>query len=254
MQDGFDSPPAAPSDFPPDPVIHYHILAWLTLLVIAVVAACVFTLVYKSAEKSVRGRLGDGIDARVKAVRVALEAAAQAKSSDQFELARAAQAALEEHFGRTRALGLELGKAAEGLNKALEGLREEDVKPRAEHAGAAMAHGGTIINIAVGSAQTSALPGSNAHEGSVSLPEKLPDAALNAEAHSELLWRAVQKLFAYWSNMHVVATAFRAAQQQLLHSAAWIMPLEDGIAPDHASGFGFRRRADRASRDRDAKV
>ena len=141
MQDGFDAPSAALSDFPSDPVVHHHVLAWLSVAALLVVATATLTLVYKSAERMARNRLGDGVDARVKAVRKTLEAAARARAGDQVELAQAARAALREHFGGVLELSAHLGKATDGLNKALEGMREEDAKPSSGGA----VHGGAPI-------------------------------------------------------------------------------------------------------------
>jgi hypothetical protein len=249
MQDGFDAPPA-PNDFPPDTVIHHHVLGWLILLVFAVAAACAFTLLFKNAERQVRTRLGGHIDARVQKVRDALETAARARSADQFDAARNARAAIAAQFGRTLALGAELGKTVEGLNKALEGLREEDPKPKPHrHPGESVAAGGTVINISVGGHATPDAPKPDhagpEHAGPEHAGHEKPDAPgpLTADEHSDLLWRAVQKLFAYWNNLHVIASAFTAAQQQLLHSAPWRTPQPD-LPPAEASPRGFWRRPD----------
>lgn len=215
MQDGFDAPSAALSDFPSDPVVHHHVLAWLSVAALLVVATATLTLVYKSAERMARNRLGDGVDARVKAVRKTLEAAARARAGDQVERAQAARAALREHFGGVLELSAHLGKATDGLNKALEGMREEDAKPSSGGA----VHGGTVINIAVANGAAAPMPGP-AEPAPESHAESPP------ESQTDALWRAVQKLFAYWSHMNVVAAAFRAAQTQLLQSPVWTAPHE----------------------------
>lgn len=215
MQDGFDAPSAALSDFPSDPVVHHHVLAWLSVAALLVVATATLTLVYKSAERMARNRLGDGVDARVKAVRKTLEAAARARAGDQVERAQAARAALREHFGGVLELSAHLGKATDGLNKALEGMREEDAKPSS----GGVVHGGTVINIAVANGAAAPMPGP-AEPAPESHAESPP------ESQTDALWRAVQKLFAYWSHMNVVAAAFRAAQTQLLQSPVWTAPHE----------------------------
>jgi hypothetical protein len=176
-----------------------------------------------------RSRLGDGVDARVKLVRKSLEAAARARAEDQDDLAQAACAALNDQFGRTLALSDGLSKAVDALNKALEGVREEEVKPHPA-AGGGVVHGGTVINIAVANGAAAPVP--------IAAPEA-PNAAAPAEAapakpddRRDALWRAVQKLFAYWSHMSVVSAAFRAAQTQLLQSPAWTAPHEITPSPE----------------------
>ena len=231
MQDGFDAPSAALSDFPSDPVVHHHVLAWLSVAALLVVATATLTLVYKSAERMARNRLGDGVDARVKAVRKTLEAAARARAGDQVERAQAARAALREHFGGVLELSAHLGKATDGLNKALEGMREEDAKPSS----GGVVHGGTVINIAVANGAAAPMPGP-AEPAPESHAESPP------ESQTDALWRAVQKLFAYWSHMNVVAAAFRAAQTQLLQSPAWTAPPETP-PPEAPPRFRFRRAA-----------
>ncbi len=54
---------------------------------------------------------------------------------------------------------------------------------------------------------------------------------MSADEKSEAIWKAVQKLFNYWKNMSAVATAFRAAQAQLMASPAWEDPREEGAGP-----------------------
>ncbi|HWU50956.1 MAG TPA: hypothetical protein VN042_13820 [Asticcacaulis sp.] len=234
MRYGFDAPPAAPSDFPSDPVVHHHLLAWLLLVLFAVVATASLTLVFKSAEKMMRSRLGDGVDARVKLVRKSLEAAARARADDQLDLAQAARTALNDNFGRTLALSDGLSKAVDALNKALEGVREEEVKPQAA-AGGGVVHGDTVINIAVANGAVAPVPmaASEPH----SAPALAEPAPVKPEDRRDALWRAVQKLFAYWSNMNVVGAAFRAAQTQLLQSPAWIAPHEIAPPPEAPPRF-----------------
>lgn len=237
MQDGFDAPSAALSDFPSDPVVHHHVLAWLSVAALLVVATATLTLVYKSAERMARNRLGDGVDARVKAVRKTLEAAARARAGDQVERAQAARAALREHFGGVLELSAHLGKATDGLNKALEGMREEDAKPSS----GGVVHGGTVINIAVANGSAAPMPALGPGPASAE-PAPESHAESPPESQTDALWRAVQKLFAYWSHMNVVAAAFRAAQTQLLQSPVWTAPHETP-PPEAPPRFRFRRAA-----------
>jgi hypothetical protein len=234
MRYSFDAPSNAPSDFPSDPVVHHHLLAWLLLVLLAVVATASLTLVFKSAEKMMRSRLGDGVDARVKLVRKSLEAAARARADDQIDLAQAAREALNDNFGRTLALSDGLSKAVDALSKALDGMREEEVKPQAAPGGGVV-HGGTVINIAVANGAVAPVPMAPAESQGASPPAE--PAPATPEDRRDALWRAVQKLFAYWSHMNVVSAAFRAAQTQLLQSPTWIAPHEMAPPPEAPPRF-----------------
>ncbi|MDI7774026.1 hypothetical protein [Asticcacaulis sp. EMRT-3] len=230
MQDNFDVPAAA-NDFPVDPVINHHFLAWLVLIAIVVIATATLTLIYKWAEWQVRKGLGEGIDARAALIGKALACAAEARQEQQVALAKEARGVIGEQFGRTLALSGDLNKVVDKLNKALEGTREEEAVPGPGLPHGAVISGGTVINIAVANGAVSPAPAAQVSPlvSPVAVAPVTPaegDERMSADEQSEALWRAIQKLFSFWRNLSVVSAAFRAAQQQLLYSPAWEAPEE----------------------------
>lgn len=224
MDDKFDSPPVA--DFPTDIGGHHDFLFWTAVTVCLIVLASVLTIVFKNAQRDASGGVGGAIDRRIDAVKKLLSAAAKAGPDDQVEKAEKARAAIGENFQHTLKLSAELNKVVGKLNTAIDGTREEVFKPKGAMP-AAM--GGTVINIAVNASEVQPMAPAPAPAASVeAAPEKVP---MSADEKSEAIWKAVQKLFNYWKNMSAVATAFRAAQTQLMTSPAWEDPREEGAGP-----------------------
>jgi hypothetical protein len=225
MDDKFDSAPVA--DFPTEAGGHHDVLFWTAVTVCLIVLASILTIVFKNAQRDASGGVGSAIDRRVDAVKKLLSAAAKAGPDDQVEKAEKARAAIAENFQHTLRLSAELNKVAGKLNTAIEGTKEEVFKPKGA---VPAAMGGPVINIAVNASEVqpvAAAPAPAATPGDA-VPEKV---AMSADEKSEAIWKAVQKLFNYWKNMSAVATAFRAAQAQLMASPAWEDPREEGAGP-----------------------
>ncbi len=232
MDDRFDAQPVA--DFPTEAVGNHDFLFWTAVTVCLIVLASILTVVFKNAQRDASGGGGNAIDKRIDAVKKLLSAAARAAPGEQIEKAEAARAAITENFQHTLKLSAELNKVVGKLNTAIDGTKEEVFKPGN---GGAAALGGTVINIAVNNhsdGQPQAIAGGAAATSvpSVSTVEKVP---MSADEKSEAVWKAVQKLFNYWKNMSAVATAFRAAQAQLMASPRWEDPREEGPVPAKAS-------------------
>ena len=227
MDDKYDAPPVA--DFPTDVGGHHDFLFWTAVTVCLIVLASILTIVFKNAQRDASGGGGGAIDRRVDAVKKLLSTAAKAGPDDQVEKAEKARAAISENFQHTLKLSAELNKVVGKLNTAIEGTKEEVYKPKGT---APAAMGGTVINIAVNASEVqpmaAAMPAPYAAAPADAAPEKVP---MSADEKSEAIWKAVQKLFNYWKNMSAVATAFRAAQAQLMASPAWEDPREEGMGP-----------------------
>lgn len=228
MDDRFDTAPVA--DFPTEVGGHHDFLFWTAVTVCLIVLASILTVVFKNAQRDASGGGGSAIDKRIDSVKKLLSSAARAGPDEQLEKATAARAAIADNFQHTLKLSAELNKVVGKLNTAVEGTKEEVFKPGN---GAAAAFGGTVINIAVNNhsdGQPQAVAGGAAATPvpSAAAVEKVP---MSADEKSEAVWKAVQKLFNYWKNMSAVATAFRAAQAQLMASPAWEDPREDAGAP-----------------------
>jgi len=221
MDDRFDAQPVA--DFPTEASANHDFLFWCAVTVCLIVLASILTLVFKNAHRDAAGGVGSAIDRRIDAVKKLLSAAARAAPSEQIEKAVAARTAIADNFQHTLKLSAELNKVVGKLNTAIEGTREEVFKPKA---GAPAAEAGTVsINVAVaGIVQV----GAGAAAPAVPVEAAPEKVAMSADEKSESVWKAVQKLFNYWKNMSAVATAFRAAQTQLMASPRWEDPREEG--------------------------
>ncbi|MBW8881004.1 MAG: hypothetical protein JF615_06120 [Asticcacaulis sp.] len=220
MNDRYDAQPVA--DFPTEAAANHDFLFWTAVTVCLIVLASILTIVFKNAQRDASGGVGTAIDRRVDAVKKLLSSAARAGPDEQFEKATAARAAIADNFQHTLKLSAELNKVVGKLNTAIDGTKEEVYKPKGAMPAAA---GGTVINIAVNASEVqpmaSAAPAAPAD---IVVAEKVP---MTADEKSEAVWKAVQKLFNYWKNMSAVATAFRAAQAQLMTSPAWEDPREE---------------------------
>lgn len=224
MDDRFDAPPVA--DFPSEVSGHHDFLFWTAVTICLIVLASILTIVFKNAQRDASGGVGSAIDKRVDAVKKLLSVAAKAGPDDQVEKAEKARAAIAENFQQTLKLSAELNKVVGKLNTAIEGTKEEVYKPKGA---TPAAMGGTVINIAVNASEVQPVAAAPVPAApTLAASEKVP---MSADEKSEAIWKAVQKLFNYWKNMSAVATAFRAAQAQLMASPAWEDPREEGPGP-----------------------
>lgn len=227
-----------PSDFPSDPVYHFHVLAWgLGLLLLVVFAAAVIMAFRQAFTKYSRLERDEAIKERVARVDKALRLATAGSRDDQMQKAEHALAVIDANFASTLTLSKKLNDAMSPLYKALDGVKEEDAKPGGMMNGGNVMAGGTVINIAVNNgqpvlpgaadpaaAQASTMPGPYA--SSAPAPGDAPPAKekMSPFEQSEAIWKAIHKLFNYWKNRTAVTTAFTAAQQQLLNSPFWEPP------------------------------
>lgn len=230
MHDNIDAPAAAPSDFPTDPVIHSDLLAWSLLTVCLVILACVLTIVFKEGEKHMARNLGDTIDKKVRYVLKFIWRGAQARQDDQIRQTEETVTHIRKSFGATLSLSEDLSKIVGKLNTALEGMREEEVKPKPATHGNAMS-GGTVINIAVNQGGVVAgepvAAGATPHTESAGEVKPELDKTLTPDEQSEAIWKSIQRLFSYWKNLNVVTAALRSAQQQLMFSPPFEWPREE---------------------------
>ena len=231
-----------PSDFPSDPVYHFHLLAWgLGALLLVLFAAAIIMMFRRAYVTYSRSQREDAIKERVARVDKALRTASQGSRDDQIQKAEAAVAAVDANFAQTLVLSKALNDAMGPLLKALEGVREEDVKPGGMMNGGNVMAGGTVINIAVNNGQpvtpeaaAAAVPGPYA---SAPAPAVAADGkaavkeAMSPGERAEAVWKAIHKLYAYWKNKTAVTTAFTAAQQQLLNSPYWEPPQTPDLPP-----------------------
>lgn len=245
IQDSFDTVPP-PSDFGPEPSHHHAFFETGILIVLVVVAIWILSRVYNDANFRAARRPKDAVTQRVDRVAKAMSDAARANQSNQVMLAVDAKTAIDKQFAACLRLSEELNKHIGPLNKALEGMKEEDAPIRPIH-GPSTVSGGTVINIAVGgSGNVESSGGSAAVLGSTPVP--LPGGAphptpepMTPEEKSAALWTAVQRIFNAWKNRTAIVAAFHAAQAQLTASPLWQPPPEE-MHPGHGHHPNAHRR------------
>ncbi len=238
IQDYDTAPP--PSDFAPDIVPHHYFFEDGILIVVVIAAVWILWAIYGSENFRAARRPRDAVQRRVDRAVKAMADAARANQASQEKLALEAKSAINEQFKASLELSQALNKAIGPLNKALEGLREDEAPIKAI-TGPSLVTGGTVINIAVGGGTgtgpetvtagpaTAVLPGEIKVEGA--LPEMM-----SAEERRLAVWTAVQRLFNAWKNKSAIVAAFHAAQTQLMSSAPWEPPLDELIGRDPRRG------------------
>ena len=221
-----------PSDFPSDPVYHFHFLAWgLGLLLLALFAAAIIMAFRQAFVKYSRLEREDAIKERVARVDKALRIASAGSRDDQMAKAENALAVIDANFSKSLDLSKALNKAMTPLYKALDGVEEQDAKPGGPLSGGNVMAGGTVINIAVNNGQpvtpeaAAGMPGPYASSVPAPADKDAVKETMSPFERSEALWKAIHKLYGYWRNKTAVTTAFTAAQQQLLNSPFWEPPL-----------------------------
>ncbi len=234
IQDSYDAVPP-PSDFGPEPIHHHFFFDTGILIVLVIVAIWILSAFYNSANYRAARQPRDAVQKRVDRVAKVMAEAARANQSNQVKLAEEAKAAIDSQFPAALRLSQELNKVVGPLNKALEGVREDDapIKPLT---GPSTVLGGTVINIAVGggtgvgpetvTAGAVAAPAEVGGEGAPGGPEMM-----SADERSAAVWTAVQRLFNAWKNKSAIVAAFHAAQAQLIASPVWEPPY-DRLAPN----------------------
>ncbi len=246
IQDSFDTVPP-PSDFGPEPSHHHAFFETGILIVLVVVAIWILSRVYNDANFRAARRPKDAVTQRVDRVAKAMADAARANQNNQIMLAVDAKSAIDKQFAACLKLSEELNKAIGPLNKALEGLKEEDAPIKPLH-GASTINGGTVINIAVGgngNGVESVGAGPALGSTPVPLPGETPPPAgaetMTPEEKSAALWTAVQRIFNAWKNRTAIVAAFHAAQAQLTASPLWQPPIEE-MHPGHGHRHDAHRR------------
>ena len=234
IQDYDAVPP--PSDFAPDPVQHHFFFETGILIVLVVVAIWILSAIYGSENFRAARRPRDAVQRRVDRVVKAMAEAARANQASQLKLAQEAKAAIDSQFSASLKLSQELNKVIGPLNKALEGVREDEatIKPIT---GPSVVTGGTVINIAVGGGAgagpetVTAGPVTAVAPGEIKV-EAAPPEMMSDEERRLAIWTAVQRLFNAWKNKSAIVAAFHAAQSQLMSSAPWEPPLDELAAND----------------------
>jgi len=230
IQDSFD-PVRPPTDFGPDPVHHYFFFETGILIVLVIAAIWILSAIYGSANFKAARQPRDAVQKRVDRVVRVMADAARANQSSQLKLAEEAKAAIDSQFAASLRLSQELNKVVGPLNKALEGVREDDA-PIKPISGPSTVLGGTVINIAVGGG--AGVGPENVTAGTaVAAPAevKVEGAAegagmMSPDERSAAIWTAVQRLFNAWKNKTAIVAAVHAAQAQLVSSPAWEPPYD----------------------------
>ncbi len=229
IQDSYDTVPP-PSDFGPDPVPHHFFFDTGILIVLVIAAIWILSAIYGNENFRAARRPRDAVQRRVDRVVKAMADAARANQTHQVKLAEEASAAIDSQFSASLKLSQELNKVIGPLNKALEGLREDDAPIKPLTGPSTIMGGATVINIAVGGGGTGAEAVAAGPVAALPVSEiKLEGAPAGAEMMSEdersaAVWMAVQRLFNAWKNRSAVAAAFHAAQAQLMLSPTWEPP------------------------------
>lgn len=220
-----------PSDFPSDPVYHFHFLTWgLGLLLLALCGAAIIMMFRRAYVDYSRGTRDKAIEERVALVDKALRKASAGDRTEQLQKAQVALAVIDANFAKSLALGKELNKAMGPLYKALDGVTEEDPKANGMMNGGNVMAGGTVINIAVNNGQPCTpdsaplMPGPYASAVPVAPDAPAVKEKMSPGEQAEAVWKAIHKLYSYWRNRTAVTAAFSAAQQQLLSSPFWEAP------------------------------
>lgn len=233
----YDSVPP-PSDFAPDPVQHHFFFETGILIVLVVVAIWILSAIYGNENFRAARRPRDAVQRRVDRVVKTMADAARANQASQVKLAEEAKAAIDSQFAASLKLSQELNKVVGPLNKALEGLREEEAPIKPITGPSTVTGGATVINIAVGGGSgsgpetvtagplTTFVPG----EGQADIPAG-PEMMSEDERRSAV-WMAVQRLFNAWKNKAAIVAAFHAAQAQLMLSPSWEPPVDEVAAAD----------------------
>jgi hypothetical protein len=236
IQDSFDTV-RPPSDFGPEPVHHYMFFESGILIVLVIAAIWILSAIYGSANFRAAREPRDAVQKRVDRVVKAMADAARANQSSQLKLAEEAKAAIDSQFAASLRLSQELNKVVGPLNKALEGVREDDA-PIRPISGPSTVMGGTVINIAVGGGAgvgpenvtagtaVAAAPAEVKVDGAAAGPEMM-----SPDEKSAAIWTAVQRLFNAWKNKTAIVAAVHAAQAQLVSSPPWEPPF-DRLAPN----------------------
>ncbi len=234
IQDYDAVPP--PSDFGPDPIQHHYFFETGILIVLVIAAIWILSAIYGGENFRAARRPRDAVQRRVDRAVKAMADAARANQASQEKLALEAKQAINEQFKASLELSQALNKAIGPLNKALEGVREDEAPIKAI-TGPSVVTGGTVINIAVGGG--AGVGPENVTAGPVTAvspaeikAEVLPPEMMSAEERRLAIWTAVQRLFNAWKNKSAIVAAFHAAQTQLMSSAPWEPPLDELVAND----------------------
>ena len=237
IQDSYDAVPP-PSDFGPDPVPHHFFFDTGILIVLVIAAIWILSAIYGNENFRAARRPRDAVQRRVDRVVKAMADAARANQTNQVKLAEEARAAIDSQFSASLRLSQELNKIIGPLNKALEGVREDDAPIRPLTGPSTVMGGGTVINIAVGGGTgvgpetVTAGPAAVAVPGEVKVESVAGSEVMSEDERSSAIWTAVQRLFNAWKNKTAVVAAFHAAQTQLMSSPSWEPPLDELLAND----------------------
>jgi hypothetical protein len=232
----YDSVPP-PSDFAPDPVHHHFFFETGILIVLVVVAIWILSAIYGNANFRAARQPRDAVQRRVDRVVRAMADAARANQASQVKLAEEAKAAIDSQFAASLRLSQELNKVVGPLNKALEGVREEEA-PIRPITGPSTVTGGTVINIAVGGGAglgpetVTAGPAAVAAPGGEHAEMTAGPEMMGEDERRSAVWMAVQRLFNAWKNKAAIVAAFHAAQAQLMLSPSWEPPVDELAAAE----------------------
>ncbi len=235
IQDYDAVPP--PSDFAPEPIHHHFFFETGILIVLVIVAIWILSAIYGGENYRAARRPRDAVQRRVDRVVKAMADAARANQVNQIKLAEDANAAIESQFSATLKLSKELNKVIGPLNKALEGVREDEAPIKAL-TGPSTVLGGTVINIAVGGGTgigpetVTAGPVTAVAPGEAGVEASAEPMMMSEEERSSALWTAVQRLFNAWKNKTAIVAAFHSAQAQLMSSPSWEPPIDELAAAD----------------------
>jgi len=237
IQDAYDTV-QPPSDFAPEPVHHILFFGFFgdgVLIVLIVAAIWILTAIYGSANFRAARQPRDAVQKRVDRVVKAMGEAARASQANQMRLAREAEEAARSQFKASLELSKRLDDVIGPLNKALEGMREEEahIKPLT---GPSTVMGGTVINIAVGGGagigHETVTAGAVAASAEVKAEGAGGPEMMSEEEHSLAVWTAIQRLYNAWRNKSAIVAALHAAQAQLMSQPAWEPPLDELAAHD----------------------